>query len=322
MQTNYSENINHKQLKVPGAVHSGDAVGIIAPASPIKSDFLLKGLQYLQSIGYKGVPSTNLGCRTHHVAGSFQARLDDFHQMFFNPDIKAVFAARGGYGSAHLIRKLDYSLLARNPKLLVGYSDITTLQLALWHKIRMHSISGPMVAVEMAHPDSINEPLFKNILSGTLPEVNKLMSAYLDDGNISFLRRNNVVRGRLLGGTLSVISSMIGTPFFPDFSGAILIIEEHGERIYRLDRYLTQLRLAGVFDRVSMVIIGKLILPDQQENSFLQTFINDFFADDSFPVVSNFRYGHCPQSFIFPQGVEMEFNLPGRQISVLKKWVA
>jgi len=322
MQTNYFENIDHKQLKIPGAVHSGDAVGIIAPASPIKSDFLLKGLQYLQSIGYKGVPAINLGCRAHHVAGSFQSRLDDFHQMFLNPDIKAVFAARGGYGSAHLLDKLDYSLLARKPKLLVGYSDITTLQLALWHKIQIYSISGPMVAVEMARPGSINELLFKNILSGTLPEVNELMSAYLDDENISFLRRNNVVRGRLLGGTLSVISSMIGTPFFPDFSGAILIIEEHGERIYRLDRYLTQLRLAGVFDQVSMVVVGKLILPDQRENPLLPIFINDFFADDSFPVVLNFHYGHYSQSFIFPQGVEVEFNLPERRISVLEKWVA
>ena len=321
MQTNYSENIGHQQLKLPDAVHSGDEVGIIAPASPIKTDFLLEGLQYLQRIGYKGVPSINLGCRTHHVAGSSQARLDDFHQMFFNPDIKAVFAARGGYGSAHLLGKLDYSLLARNSKLLVGYSDITTLQLALWHKIRMHSISGPMLAVEMARPNSINEPLFKNILSGTLPKVNELMSAYLDDGNISFLRRNNIVRGRLLGGTLSVISSMIGTPFLPDFKNAILIIEEHGERIYRLDRYLTQLRLAGIFDQISMVVIGKLILPDQRENPLLPTFISNFFADDSFPVVLNFRYGHSPQSFIFPQGVEIEFNLPDQQISVLKKWV-
>ncbi len=322
MQADCSENIDHKQLKIPGAVHSGDAVGIIAPASPVKSGFLLKGLRYLQSLGYKGVPAINLGCRAHHVAGSFQSRLDDLHQMFLNPDIKAVFAARGGYGSAHLLRKLDYSLLADKPKLLVGYSDITTLQLALWHEIRMHSISGPMVAVEMARPDSVNEPLFAGILSGILPKVNKLMSAYLDDENIGFLRRNNVVRGRLLGGTLSVIAAMIGTPFFPDFSGAILIIEEHGERIYRLDRYLTQLRLAGVFDRVSMVIIGKLILPDRQENLLLPAFINDFFADDSFPLVLNLRYGHCPQSFIFPQGGEIEFNLPARRISVLKKWVA
>jgi muramoyltetrapeptide carboxypeptidase len=321
MRTNYSENIGHQQLKVPGSVHPGDAVGIIAPASPIKTDFLLKGLQYLKRIGYKGVPSINLGDCTHHVAGNSQARLDDFHQMFVNPDIKAVFAARGGYGSAHLLDKLDYSLLARNSKLLVGYSDITTLQLALWGKIRMHSISGPMVAVEMASPNSINEPLFKHTLSGTLPEVNKLMSAYLDDENISFLRRNTVVRGRLLGGTLSVISSMIGTPFFPDFSNAVMIIEERGERIYRLDRYLTQLRLAGVFDRVSMVIIGKFILPDQRENPLLPAFISNFFADDSFPLVLNFRYGHCPQSFIFPQGVEIEFNLPDQRISVLKKWV-
>ena len=114
---------------------------------------------------------------------------------------------------------------------------------------------------------------------------------------------------------------MIGTPFFPDLSGAILILEEHGERIYRLDRYLTQLRLAGVFDHVAMVIIGTCILPDQREDSLLQTFIDDFFAGDSFPVISNFRYGHCPQSFIFPQGVEMEFDLPNRKISLLDTWV-
>lgn len=322
MQTNYSENIDHERLKVPGALHPGDSVGIISPASPIKNDLLLKGQGWLQQIGFKVVPAANLASHLHHVAGSFQTRLDDFHRMFACPEIKAVFAARGGYGSAHLVDKLDYFLVADNPKLLIGYSDITTLQLALWHKIRMHSISGPMVAVEMARPDSINELLFKSIVSGTFSLVNTLMSVYLDDENISFLRQNNVVQGRLLGGTLSVLSSMAGTPFFPDFTDAILIIEEHGERIYRLDRYLTQLRLAGVFDQISMVVIGKFILPDQRENSLLQSFINEFFAADSFPVVSNFRYGHCPQSFIFPQGVDIEFNLPDRRISVLEKWVA
>lgn len=310
------------RLNLPCAVYPGATVGVVTPASPIKKDLLLKGQKCLLRMGLKPVSSPNLGCRLHHVAGSFQSRLDDLHHMFINPDVKAIFAARGGYGSAHLIDKLEYSLLSRNPKLLVGYSDITTLQLAMWQKNRLHSISGPMVAVEMARPDSINEPLFKNILSGLSPEVNKLMAAYFEDENIRYLRPSNVVRGRLLGGTLSVISSMIGTPFFPDFNGAVLIIEEHGERIYRLDRYLTQLRLAGVFARVSMVIIGALILPDQRENSLLPAFINDFFANDSFPVIANFRYGHCPQSFIFPQGVEMEFNLPERQISVLAKWVA
>lgn len=307
---------------LPCALYPGATVGVITPSSPIKKDLLLKGQEFLRGIGLKPVSALNLGCRSHHVAGSFQARLDDLHQMFINPDIKAIFAARGGYGSAHLIDKLDYSLLSRKPKLLVGYSDITTLQLALWQKNQLHSISGPMVAVEMARPGSINEPLFKHILSGSSTEVNKLMTAYLDDENISFLRPDNVVKGRLLGGTLSVLSSIIGTPFFPDLNGAVLIIEEHGERIYRLDRYLTQLRLAGVFDQVSLVIIGALILPDQRENSLLPAFVNDFFADDSFPVISNFRYGHCPQSFIFPQGAEMEFNLPERQISVLAKWIA
>ena len=249
MQSNYSKNIGHKQLDLPDAVYPGDTIGIIAPASPVQKFLLLKGQEYLREIGFKTVSALNIASRSHHVAGSYQSRLDDFHAMFADSDIKAVFAARGGYGSAHLIDKLDYVLLADKPKLLLGYSDITTLQLALWHKIRLHSISGPLVAVDMARPNSVHERLLKSVLSGTLPEVNTLMTDYLDDPDVVFLRgTHNVIRGRLLGGTLSVISSIIGTPFFPDFSGAVLILEEHGERIYRLDRYLTQLRLAGVFD--------------------------------------------------------------------------
>lgn len=322
MQTNYSENNDQKQLIMPGAVSPGATVGIIAPASPIKTEYVLKGQRYLRDMGYQVVSSTHLGSRAHHVAGSSRERLDDFYQMFTNPAIKAVFAARGGYGSAHLLDKLDFELLARNPKLLVGYSDITTLQLALWRKIRLHSISGPMVAVEMARPGSINEPLFNNILSGSLPAVNELIAAYLHDKELSFIRRDKgIVRGRLLGGTLSVLSALVGTVFIPDFTDTVLIIEERGERIYQLDRYLTQLRMAGIFDQVSMVIIGNFALPDSREVSCLREFINDYFAGDAFPVVSNFRYGHCFRSFIFPQGVEMEFNLPERRISILQKWV-
>ncbi len=321
MRTNYSENIDRHPAAMPTALHVGDMVGIIAPASPVKNEFLQKGELYLQNMGFKTMAAGNLFHRLHHLAGSARDRLDDVHQMFDRDDVKAVFAARGGYGSVHLLEQLDYALLAEHPKLLVGYSDITALQLALWHKIRLPSLSGPMVATEMARPGTINEPLFKNILSGMLPKVNKLASAYLRDDNIRFLRPENSAKGCLLGGTLSVLSALVGTPYFPDLTGAILIFEERGERIYQLDRYLTHLRLAGVFEQVAMVVIGALMLPDPREKILLPGFLNNFFAADSFPVVSGFHYGHCPRSFIFPQGIDVEFNLAGRSISFLSDWV-
>ncbi len=306
---------------MPTAVHVGDMVGIIAPASPVKSEFLQKGELYLRDMGFKTVTAGNLFHRLHHLAGSGQDRLDDIHQMFARDDVKAVFAARGGYGSVHLLERLDYHLMAEHPKLLVGYSDITALQLALWHKIRLSSLSGPMVAVEMARPGTINDLLFRNFLTGALPEANKLASVYLQDENIRFLRAEKIIRGRLLGGTLSVLAALIGTPYFPDMGGVVLILEERGERIYQLDRCLTHMRQAGVFEQVAMVVIGALMLPDPRENCLLPEFINDFFAADSFPVVSGFHYGHCSQSFIFPQGVDVEFNLIKRNISFLSPWV-
>ncbi len=322
MRTNYSENIDCHRANMPAAVHVGDMVGIIAPASPIKNEFLCQGELYLQNMGFKTMTAKNIFHRMHHVAGSVQDRLDDMYQMFTHDEVKAVFAARGGYGSVHLLDQLDYALLAEYPKLLVGYSDITALQLALWSKIRLSSLSGPMVATEMARPDTINDLLLRSILAGTLPEANKLASAYLQDDNVRFLRAKNVVvRGRLLGGTLSVLSALAGTPYFPDLTGAVPILEERGERIYQLDRYLSHLRLAGVFEQVAMVVVGALMLPDPRENYLLPGFINNFFAADSFPLISGFCYGHCPRSFIFPQGIGVEFNLTERSISFLSHWV-
>lgn len=305
----------------PPPLRPAAVIGIIAPSSPVKDDLLIRGRQYLSQAGYHTVVGDSIAERQHHLAGTDEQRLADIYRMFNDSGVDAVFAARGGFGCAKLLDRLDYTVFSGQPKLLVGYSDITALQLALWQHSRLPTISGPMVAVEMARPGMINEPLFWGLLGGVpLAETSAMMSRYLNEW-VAF-DRPQPIKGRLLGGTLSVIASLAGSRFLPDFSNAVLILEEHGERLYRLDRYLTQLRLAGVFAKVSMVILGQMLLPDQEEQPLLAPFLRNFFANDHFPVVYNFRYGHCSNSFIFPQGATASIDLPACRITLLDHCVS
>ncbi|MBW1645452.1 MAG: LD-carboxypeptidase [Deltaproteobacteria bacterium] len=306
------------QVVVPPAVRPPAIIGIVAPASPVREASLAAGRRYLEARGFETVVSGGITARQHHLAGDANRRRREIEAMFAEESVAAVFAARGGYGSLQLLAGLDYALLARRPKFLLGYSDLTALQLALWQRCRLQSLSGPLVAVEMARGGAeINEALLWGLL-GRQPagELQKLMSPYLGGEGIAVTRPGRVT-GRLLGGTLSVMASLAGTGYLPDFAGRIIIFEERGERLYRLDRYLTQLRLAGVFSRPAMVVCGDFSLPDDEEQALLPSFLADFFAADDFPVVRGFAYGHCRRSFIFVQGGYYEFDLPAATIRLL-----
>jgi len=220
-----------------------------------------------------------------------------------------------------LLPWLDFELIGSYPKIILGFSDLTTLQLALWQRLKLVTFSGPMLAVEMARPEVVNSPLLWALLGGTVgSELNPLLSAYLVSEKLEFIR-SEIFSGRTLGGTLTLLASLAGTSYMPDFAGKIIFIEDRGESLYRLDRSLTQLRLAGVFKAPAAVVCGDFSLPNKIEEPLLPGFLKAFFAEDDFPVLLNFNYGHCPQSFIFPQGVMMEFDCLRREIKLLESAV-
>jgi len=304
------------------ALYRGDCLGIFAPASPVREEYVNRGKKFLSQSGYRFCEGNSLYDRNYHVAGDIEARLADFESLILNPEVGGLVAARGGYGSMALLPRLNFELIRKHPKIILGFSDITALQMALWHKIGLITFSGPMLAVDMARPDTVNSDLLWALLSGAdAGELNPLLSASLAAPEIEFLRPDTF-SGRLLGGTLTILAALAGTGFMPNFTGKIIFLEDRGEPLYRIDRALTQLRLAGVFKSPAAVICGDFALPNQAEEPLLSDFLRNFFAVDDFPVLLNFPYGHCPRSFIFPQGCEMQFECHERKIFLLESPVS
>ncbi|MCK5914727.1 MAG: LD-carboxypeptidase [Deltaproteobacteria bacterium] len=307
---------------IPQALHSLDYLGIFAPASPVRLEYVRKGQEFILRSGYRCREGNSLLNRAYHVAGDVASRLTDFENLLLDPEIKALVAARGGYGSMTLLPRLNYNLIAENPKIILGFSDITALQLALWHKIGLITFSGPMLAVEMARPGTVNSDLLWALLTGVDAAIlNSLLSASLALDEIEFIRSKDF-SGRSLGGTLTILAALAGTSYMPDFTGKIIFLEDRGEPLYRIDRALTQLRLSGVFNNPAAVVCGDFALPNSSEVSLLPGFLREFFADDDFPVLINFPYGHCSQSFIFPQGGKLQFECRERKISILESPVS
>ena len=307
-------------LKAP-ALQFGDQLGIFAPASPVRLEYVRKGQEYLAASGFRNREGGSLLSRSYHVAGDPRTRRADFENLLIDPDVKGLVAARGGYGTLPLLPLLDFALIGRHPKIILGFSDLTAFQLALWQEIKLVTFSGPMLAVEMACPGRVNSALLWGLLTGAEEaEIKPLLSASLASEKLEYLRPKTF-SGRLLGGTLTLLASLAGTPYMPDFAGKIIILEDRGEPLYRIDRALTQLRLTGVFDAPVAVVCGDFSLPNVAEEPLLPGFLKGFFAADDFPVLINFPYGHCPQSFIFPQGVMMEFNCQAGMIKLLERAV-
>ena len=303
------------------ALQFGDQLGVFAPASPVRLEYVRKGQDYLALAGFQNREGNSLFSRSYHVAGEPKSRLADFENLLVDPEIRGLVAARGGYGTLQLLPLLDFALIGRYPKIILGFSDLTALQLALWQRLELVTFSGPMLAVEMVHPEMVNSALLWGLLTGAeRAEIKPLLSAYLASEKLEYLR-SKTFSGRLLGGTLTLMASLAGTSYMPDFDGKIIIIEDRGEPLYRIDRALTQLRLAGVLKSPAAVVCGDFSLPNKAEEPLLSGFFKEFFAADEFPVIINFSYGHCPQSFIFPQGCLMEFDCQKGIITLLESGV-
>ena len=282
-------------------------IGIISPAFiPIK-ERLQKGIEYLQQKGFRVKTGANMGKEHAYFAGNDEQRVSDLHQLFADQEVDLIICARGGWGGLRLLDKIDYELIKNNPKPLVGYSDITTLQIAIWKNTQIPSFSGPMVAVEMG----------KGIVPFTekhfWDQINNEKTEYYinltESGGKTFVP--GIGSGLLLGGCLSLVSHLLGTPYSPDFDGAILFIEDVGEKPYKIDRYFAHLKQAGVFNKINGLILGDFIdcEADPDEVSFsLQELIEQYFSDANYPVLTGFPYGHGDKKITMPVGVQASLD--------------
>lgn len=289
----------------PEAVSKGARVAVIAPASSAKSDRIELGLANLRARGFDAVTGEHaLGNEAPYFSGTPAERLADMHAAFADPEVKAIFAIRGGYGSNYLLEDIDLDLVRANPKPFLAYSDLTTIQTWLLDKTGLPAFHGPMVAADFYRENGVHEASFEAALGGGI------VQAGLAEG-LRVLKPGRA-EGVVYGGCLSILCASLGTRFAPKTEGKLLFIEDVGVKPYQVDRMLRQMMLAGKFDGVTGLVFGEMLectsdatSPDLLEHVILR--VLDWFDG---PIAIGLRAGHVSHGNVtLPMGVRAELIL-------------
>jgi muramoyltetrapeptide carboxypeptidase len=291
------------------ALRKGDLISLIAPASaPIAAERIENSVTYFERLGYRVAVGKHATDKLGYLAATDKARLDDLHAAFRNTKVKAIFYLRGGYGSIRLLPEIDYELLAKNPKIFVGYSDATAMFLSLYkHSGFRSAFYGPMPAVDIWNGfDPFAEEQFWRALTSAEPLGELPMNA--DEGLLlGNAKKFEPVNARVLGGNLTVFSSLGGTPYLPSLSGSALFFEDVDERPYRIDRYLAQLRAMGTLPKIKAVLLGQFDGCEAEEGKpslTVDEIMQDYFGKLGIPVLCNLPSGHVPRQWTIPVGAK------------------
>ena len=299
----------------PAHLNFGDTIGIIAPASaPPDPKAIDQAVAVLKRLGFKTRLAPNVRKRWGFVAGSDRERASDLMKMFTDKQVNGIICVRGGYGTARLLSLLDYDLIHANPKVFIGYSDITSLHCAFLKKSNLISFHGPML-----NSDFIKENLPDFTLQSFLQSVMKpVASGSISDGyrkkTVSVLR-GGTASGPLLGGNLSILCTTLGTPYQPSFKGAILFLEDLSEEPYRFDRMLTHLLNAGVLRQLAGVAIGinancrdPKAKKSKEYRQSMEDVIKERLLPLKVPLVTGLPFGHIPLNATLPVGVRVTLD--------------
>lgn len=315
-------------LRKPPRLRRGDTVGLIEPAGFTDDKFDLEiVLETVKAMGLVPKPAPHLAGRHGYLAGTDEERAADLNAMYADDSVRAVFAVRGGWGCARILPRLDWTTIRRNPKLLMGFSDITALHLAFAAKAGFTTIHGPnagsswgKISWESFRPLAFDgaTPTYVNPQGGDDRLVQR-------SGRINTFRSGKAT-GRLLGGNLTVLAALMGTPYLPDFDGAILFIEDVGEAEYRIDRMLTQLGLGGVLGKLAGVVFGQCSRCTSDGPSFggftLAQVLDHHLTPLGVPAFQGALIGHIPNQFSIPIGVRAEIDASAGSIRILESAVA
>lgn len=317
-----------KRLIKPPRLRPGDLVGLIAPGGVVDDALIEKCVKNLEAFGMRVKVSANIRAARGGYAGTVAQRVDDLHAMFLDRDIKAIWAARGGSGCIHLLPKINYSLIRNHPKILIGYSDITALLLAIYRYAGLITFHGPVASSTFSDYSAAH---LKALLMEPQPSFEIKMSARNAEKALlepQFARRTmreGMATGRLLGGNLSVLSAMVGTPYAAELSGGLLFLEEIGEPPYRIDRMLTQLSQSGALKNIAGAMLGvfqKAVATDGEASLTLSEVLDDHFAQLKTPSVYGFSFGHIAQQFTIPIGVRARLDTANATLTLLESAVS
>lgn len=319
----------------PPALREGDTIAIVAPAGTLQSERVELARQRLKDMGFQVSVPSNLYRQRGYLAGTDQERAEELMAAFLDPRVKAILPGTGGYGTTRIVDRLDYKAIRRHPKILLGFSDITGLHLAIQKKTGLVTFHGPNMmwglGSEEGQPPFAAKYQWRAILE---KEYLAGMGEWLSAGYAYELPAEatpievlspGVARGRLIGGNLSLISPLIGTEYEIETDGRILFIEDVREEPYRIDRYLSHLRLAGKLDRLAGVIVGVFSHcepADPARSLSLEEVFQDYFADLGVPVIMNYPVGHIRNNATLPIGVLAELDANRKQVRLLENPVA
>jgi muramoyltetrapeptide carboxypeptidase len=288
----------------PPALRAGDTIGIVAPASNIKPELLEQGCRELENLGFKTFYRPDIFASYRYLSGPHERRRAEFLEMLQSRDIRAIFCARGGYGSGHLIPDLSADLIRQNPKIISGASDVTLL-LNWIERSGVVAFHGPMVATSIRQGSvGYDRDVMLRLLQGTAP-------LRLPTDGTTILRPGSS-EGRLTGGCLSLVVSTLGTGYEIDTTDSILVLEDIDAKPYQIDRMITQLKHARKFDSVRGVIFGEMLSCMQHPNQgyTLEQVLLDLLTEFSFPVLFGFATGHTSRpNVIVPFGVRARLDL-------------
>lgn len=300
----------------PKVLSPGATIGLITPATPVTNpDTLASAYRALKYFGFKVKVGKNVAKRTGYFGSPVEGRVEDLHTAFRDPEVDAVFAMRGGYGAQHLLDIIDYDLIRKNPKVFLGYSDITALHLAINKHAGLVTFHGPNSLSEFT---SYTQAHFKRAMFeakplGELsnpPETNLIRPSHPTRTIVS-----GKVTAPIIGGNLTLISTLMGTPYEVDCRGKILLIEDIGEEPYRMDRMLMQLHLAGKFKDAVGIIVGECVdckpsdyKPSIGSNFSLGEVLDAILGKLTIPVFYGLTFGHTDDQLTLPIGVMSEMD--------------
>lgn len=298
---------------LPKPLNQGDLVGIISPSAAMANEMeFVFAKEAMEALGLRVLLGSNVAHRRGHLAGTDQERAEDLNRMFSQKDIKAIICLRGGSGAARILPLIDYETIKRNPKPLLGYSDITALHSAIYSQTGLITFHGPNGSGSW---NSFNVNQFKQMF------FNRALVRFENEmkrGDDLVIKQNRVqtispgtAEGVIVGGNLTVFTALAGSPYLPDFSGKILFLEDVGEDPYKIDRMMSTLKLMGVLDKISGFIFGQCTdcEPSGGYGSLtLYQILNDYILPLKIPAYRGAMIGHIPKQFIIPIGARIAMD--------------
>ena len=305
----------------PPRLRAGQTVGLIAPSSNVmENQDIGFAIDILKSFGFKVKTGQHLYERHGYLAGEDQARAADVNAMFKDPDVDAIFCLRGGYGSPRILPYLDYASIAKHPKVIIGYSDVTALLNAIYTQTGMVTFHGPIAAQNFT---DYTLSQFKQVLfdaqAATIaaPPAFETAEGRAERDNRITVITPGVAEGKLIGGNLSLMVKLVGTPYEPDYRGNILILEDVSEAPYRIDGMITHLKLAGKLQQLAGIAFGKCSDCEIDGNSLsIEQVLNDHLQPLGIPVIRGLMIGHIDDLATIPIGVRarLDTSQPGIQL--------